>query len=81
LAKGSKPEDVLRDFANRQCDVLRVWAGDFSTQVKEQLGLKYPSHDLSRAAEAINHRFAEARPPRQSIKSGEAQKRTGAVKI
>ena len=81
LAKGRKPEEVLRNFADGQRDVLRVWADDFSAQVKEQLVLKYPGHDLSRVVEAINHRCTEAGPHRQTIKSGETQKRTGEVKI
>ena len=81
LAKGSKPEEVLRDFASGQRDVLRLWADDFSAQVKEQLALKYPSHDLSRVVEAINHRFTESRLPQQTIKSGQAQKHGGGIKI
>lgn len=81
LAQGSKPAEILRDFANGQRDVLRVWTDDFSAQVKEQLALKYPGQDLSRVAKAINHRFTESRAYRQSIKFGEAQKQSGEVRI
>ena len=81
LANGSKPDEVLRDFASGQRDVLRLWTDDFSAQVKEQLALKYPSHDLSRVAEALNHRLTESRLPQQTLKSGQAQKHGGGIKI
>ena len=71
----------MRDFTTSQRDVLRLWTVDFDAQVKEQLALKYPSHDLSRVAEALNHRLTESRLPQQTLKSGQAQKHGGGIKI